>query len=238
MRVKELVAVVSATIVGGTMKRSKLFRNLTSFSLILATFTFFSLTAFATPNVHDAAAEALLADDGTLTASGSVSINGNAVKTGATVTSGSTVSVGDGIAVVDIPGIGRVTVGPSTNATITYSSSGIMVKTTCSDMRVTCNRGSATVTSGSTNKTLTAGQNEYFTSPVDVSAVVGSDIAVNCGTAVICGVGAAVPAAGGFPSYLGVGLLGLLLLGGTATAVTVGVISGGGSRPRVSPSLP
>jgi hypothetical protein len=221
------------------MKKSKLFRNLTSFSLILATFTFFSLTAFASPNVNDVALEPVFADDGTLTASGSVSINGNAVKTGATVTSGSTVSVGgDGIAVVDIPGIGRVTVGPSTNATITYSSSGIMVKTTCSDMRVTCNRGSATVTSSSVNKTLTAGQNEYFTSPVDVSAVVGSDIAVNCGTAVICGVGAAVPAAGGFPSYLGVGLLGLLLLGGTATAVTVGVISGGGSRPRISPSLP
>ncbi len=220
------------------MKKSKLFRNLTSFSLILATFTFFSLTAYATPNVNDAALEPVLSDDGTLTASGSVSINGNAVKTGATVTSGSTVAVsGDGIAVIDIPGIGRVTVGPSTSATITYSSGGIMVKTTCSDMRVTVNRGSATVTASGVNKTLTAGQNEYFSSAVDVNAVVGSDVAVNCGNAVICGVGA-VPAAGGFPSYLGVGLLGLLLLGGTATAVTVGVISGGGSKPRVSPVQP
>jgi hypothetical protein len=179
----------------------------------------------------------MLADDGTLTASGSVSINGNAVKTGATVTSGSTVSVGgDGIAVIDIPEIGRVTVGPSTSATITYSSSGILVKTTCSDMRVTVNRGSATVTSGGVNKTLTAGQNEYFSSAVDVNAVVGSDVAVNCGNAVICGVGAVQ--GGAFPSYLGVGLLGLLLLGGTATAVTVGVISGGGSKPRVSPTQP
>lgn len=220
------------------MKRSKLSRNLTSFSLILATFTFFSLTAYATPNLNNANLEPMFADDGTLTASGSVSINGNAVKTGATVTSGSTVAVGaDGIAVIDLPALGRVTVGPSTSATITFSSSGIMVKTTCSDMRVTVNRGSATVTSASVNKTLTAGQNEYFTSPVDVNATVGSDVAVNCGTAVICGVGA-IPAAGGFPSYLGVGLLGLLLLGGTATAVTVGVISGGGSRPRVSPSQP
>jgi hypothetical protein len=220
------------------MKRSRLLHNLTTLFLVLATFTFYSLTAYATPNVNEAALEPMMADDGTLTASGSVSINGNAVKTGATVTSGSTVSVSaDGIAVIDIPEIGRVTVGPSTSATITYSSSGIMVKTTCSDMRVTCNRGSATVTSGGTNKTLTAGQNEYFSSAVDVNAVVGSDVAVNCGNAVICGVGA-VPAAGGFPSYLGVGLLGLLLLGGTATAVTVGVISGGGSKPRVSPTRP
>ncbi|MEW6129408.1 MAG: hypothetical protein AB1757_20375 [Acidobacteriota bacterium] len=218
------------------MRNTRFFMNLTSLSLVVATFTFFTLTSYATPNV--VAPEPLPAADGTLTASGSVSINGNAVKTGATVLSGSTISVGgDGIAVIDIPGIGRVTVGPSTNATLTYSSGGILVKTTCNDMRVTVNRGQATVTGNNINKTLTAGQNEYFSSPVDTNAIVGSDIAVNCGNAVICGLGE-IPAAGGKPLFLGAGLLGLLLLGGTAAGVTTGVISGGGSRPRVSPTAP
>ena len=54
MRGKEVVALIATTIVGGTMKKLKLFRNLMSLSLMVATFTFFSLTAYATPNVNDA----------------------------------------------------------------------------------------------------------------------------------------------------------------------------------------
>ncbi len=218
------------------MRRSK---GLLSSIVAVAVVMLHSFSVYAVPNVS---ADALLPDQkGVLTSSGSVSINGNAVQSGATVLSGSTITTGavDSIAIINIDGLARVTIGPSTTATLTYDSSSALIKTTCGDMRVAVKQGSASVKlKDGSSRTLSAGQDDYFDSNVEVTAPSGSDVVVNCGRDVVCPPAETVATSGSRRglAFGSIGLLGLLLLGGAAAGVAVAVASSGssGSRQPVS----
>lgn len=219
--------------------------------LTFAVMTVFSFPAYAAPDtmkkvatdIPKAAAEApegvlTLSQSGALIANGSVSVNGNAAKSGITVLSGSTVATGaDGVAMIDLTPFGRVTLGPDTTAKITYADGTLLVQATCNDMRVAVKQGQCNVTPPKgTAKVLNAGQDEHFDSAVEVTANGLVDVIVNCGRDIVCPPTIQVVAASRlFP------LFALFLLGGTATAVAVGVIAGGpkqSSTPPVSAFRP
>ena len=218
--------------------------------LTFAVMTVFSLPSYAAPDtvkkvandIPKAATEApegvlTLSQSGALIANGSVTVNGNAAQSGITVLSGSTLATGaDGVAMIDLTPFGRVTLGPGTTAKITFGDGNLLVQATCNDMRVAVKQGQCTVTApNGSSKVLIAGQDEHFDSPVEVKANGLVDVIVNCGRDVVCPPPIQVLAVSRFP------LFALLLLGGAAAAVTVGVISGGptqASQPPVSPSRP
>jgi hypothetical protein len=220
-------------------------KTLISCLLTFAVLTVFSLPSYAAPDtvkkvVKDTPKTATEAPEGVLTlsqagaliATGSVSVNGNAAKSGITVLSGSTIATGaDGVAMLDLTPFGRVTLGPGTTAKITYGDGNLLVQTTCNDMRVAVKQGQCTVTSpNGTAKVLTTGQDEYFDHPVEVKANGVVDVVINCGRDVVCPPPIVVAAVSRFPFFA------LLLLGGAATAVTVGVIAGGPTPPSTAPA--
>ncbi len=226
-----------------------------SWLLTFAVMTIFSFPSYAAPDavkkaandIPKAAPEApegvlTLSQSGALIATGSVTVNGNAAKSGITVLSGSTLATGaDGVAMIDLTPFGRVTLGPGTTAKITFGGGNLLVQATCNDMRVAVKQGQCTVTApNGTGKVLIAGQDEHFDSPVEVSANGLVDVIINCGRDVVCppAIQAVTTTT---PLWLATPLLALLLLGGAATAVAVGVVSGGptlSSNPPVSAFRP
>jgi hypothetical protein len=212
--------------------------------LTFAVMTVFSLPTYAAPDSPKKAANDIpkaanaapegvitLSQSGALIANGNVSVNGNAAKSGITVLSGSTISTGaDGVAMIDLTPFGRVTFGPSTTAMITYAGGNLLVQATCDDMRVAVKQGQCNVRPPKGEvKVLSAGQDEHFDSAVEVTANGFVDVIINCGRDVVCPPAIQTVSVSRFP------FLALLLLGGSATAVTVRVISGGPTKTALPP---
>ncbi|MBI3652597.1 MAG: hypothetical protein HY231_16370 [Acidobacteria bacterium] len=220
------------------MKRNVGLKSLLSVLVMLAVLMVFSLASYAAPDavkpVPVEVPKAITADaDATLMANGNVSVNGNAAKTGITVLSGSTVTTGaNSIAMIESPAFGRVTMGANTIAKITYAAGILKIESTCDDMRVACKEGECSVTAkNGLAKILTTGQDEHFAQAVDVASKNFVDVVINCGTDVVC-----PPPIAPVVARNTFGLLGILLLGGAATGITIGVIAGGGStKPRRQP---
>jgi hypothetical protein len=219
-------------------------KTLISCVLTFAVLTVFSFPSYAAPDTVKKPANDIpktvteapegvltLSQSGALIATGSVSVNGNAAKSGITVLSGSTIATGaDGVAMLDLTPFGRVTLGPGTTAKITYGDGNLLVQTTCNDMRVAVKQGQCNVTSpNGTSKVLTAGQDEHFDSPVEVTANGVTDVVISCGRDVVCPPPIVIAAVSRFP------LFALFLLGGAATAVTAGVVAGGPTQPSTPP---
>jgi hypothetical protein len=232
-------------------------KMLVSCIMMLTVLTVYSLTSYAAPDTikkpakptsnssatNSTAVKSLapdvpegvltLSESGALIASGEVTVNGNLAKSGTTVFSGSTLAVGgDGLAMIDLTPFGRVTLGPNTTAKVTYGGGNLLVQAICNDMRVAVKEGQCNVTSSNSNtfeKVLIAGQDEHFDNAVEVTAKGFVDVVVNCGRDVVCPPLIQVVEPYRFP------LFALFLLGGAATAVSVGVVLGDPTTAAIPP---
>jgi hypothetical protein len=98
-------------------------------------------------------------------------------------------------------------------------------------MRVAVKHGQCNVIDkNGKSKILNAGEDEHFDSSVNVTANPLTDVVVNCGREIVCP--APIQAAATSSSML----LGILLLGGVATGVTIGVITGGKTKSSKPPA--
>jgi hypothetical protein len=220
-------AIPDAGIVSVSKKAS---RVLLSLVLIITIATLFNPRSFAAseprfvnPSAVDPDYTGML-----LVKSGTVTLNGNTAQTGATVLNGAAVSTSArGSAVIDLGAVGRVGVGNNTTVTVYCTAATIEVKSSCS------NKTEVKVISGAVDikapktETLAAGQKKVYDGSVDLAAVAGSSLEVEC--------------EGGRRAVwllVGPGLVGVLALLGAGMAVAAGVIKSSGSAPGDPPVSP
>lgn len=196
-----------------------------SLFLAIAVASVFTLPSFAAPEANKSTGETAAQDcTGTLTVkAGQVTINGNAAQTGATVMTGSVISTSSkGKAIIDLGALGRVEVGDNTTVTLTCVAGSLEVKTNCSKTEVEVRRGAVDVRAPKTEN-LAAGKKQKYDGAVDLTAIGGVDVKVECEGHKVAG-----------GAYVSPGLLGLLALVGVGAAVAVGVAAGSNEASTAS----
>lgn len=152
-----------------------------------------------------------------------IDVNGNPAPSGTTILSGASIATPSGVgATVDLPGLGRVNLGPNTRLSLNFTGQSVDVTITsgCAtlDMTNANATGSITAPKGETTRTSDGQRN------LDVCYTDGAAApVVNQGAASAAGAGAAAATAGGAGGAAAVGAVsgGLFGIGTTATVVLV-----------------
>lgn len=211
---------------------------------------------------------------GRLTGTGHLTIDGDLAQSGATILTGSTIATGeDGYATIDLSALGRIELRPNTTIRLTMTENnvevslervGAMVQTLPAGVTARCNsrsehtrigvtRGEVKVKSNGSDRTLAEGEVGTFEQTLEASAAgdavftadgVASQDKTVASTDQPASGSTSTPTvvAGGGMVTAGIG--GVMVLAGTALAVTVGVMGGGGNNnsssipPRPSRIVP
>ena len=213
------------------------------------------------------------APTGRLTGTGHLTIDGDRAQSGATVLTGSTIATGeDGFATIDLNALGRIELRPNTTIKLTVTENtvevileraGSLVQTLPAGVtgqlnsrgehtRLGVTRGEVKVKSNGSDRTLSVGEMDMFEQTFAAFASgdavftadrVASQDKAEASTDSATSGSPSTPkvAAGG--GMVTAGLGGVIVLAGTAAAITVGVMNGGGNRsgsiaPRPSRVLP
>lgn len=252
------------------MGKSKKFRAAISVTITLAVASVFALSSFAASNAREAAPGETSAgrlDDmsnapaGKLMGTGHFMVDGEDAQPGASVLSGSTVATGsDGNAVIDLGPLGRIELRPNTTIKVAFADKSVSVSLdhagsmaqslptgvagqlilSGEHARLSVVRGEVEVNSAGNARTLHAGEQGTFNNPAEV---------ITTGDAVLVADRSSdkqeddsAPTHG---KYVSGGTAGVIAMAGVATAVTVGIIAGGGNSsgggaltPRPSQVVP
>ena len=241
------------------MGKSEKFRAAISLALTLAVASVFALSSFAASTSREATSAGRLdympsAPAGKLMGTGRFTIDGEEAQPGASVLSGSTVATGpDGNAVIDLGSLGRIELRPNTTIKVAFANNSVSVNLDRAgsmaqslptgvagqlilqgdSVRLRVVRGEVEVNSAGNARTLHADEQSTFNSPAE---------AITTGDAVLVAYGASdkneedqAPSHG---KYVSGGVAGVIALVGVATAVTAGVIAGGGNSHGSSPLTP
>jgi hypothetical protein len=133
-----------------------------------------------------------------------ITVNGNVAQSGETIFSGQSIQTPSGVgATIDLPGLGRVEMAPSTNITLSFESGKINVTLISGCVILTANRG--------TTGTLRQGDSTRQTDPAKGGTIDTCDSTP---------AGATIPTAGGISTVGKVGLI-VAAAGATATAIAL-----------------